>query len=138
MRGIIYQGPSLYDGAPIVVIATYSDRNTKTGGVVQTYILRADVNPLEASKTGDDVSICGSCPHRGTPTTDPARKQAKGRTCYVNLGQGVLITWRSFSAAFTLTRNRQRRGAQSGAAMSFASGPMAIPPPCQRMFGKNC
>jgi hypothetical protein len=96
MRGIIYQGPSLYDGKPIVVIATYSERNTKTGGVVQTYILRADMNPLEASKTGDDASICGTCPHRGTPTTDPARKQAKGRTCYVNLGQGVLITYRSF------------------------------------------
>lgn len=96
MRGIIYQGPSLYDGKPIVVIATYSDRNTKTGGVVQTYILRADMNPLEASKTGDDASICGTCPLRGEPTTDPARKQAKGRKCYVNLGQGVLITYRSF------------------------------------------
>jgi len=96
MRGIIYQGPSLYDGKPIVVIATYSDRNTKTGGVVQTYILRADMNPLEASKTGEDASICGTCPLRGEPTTDPARKQAKGRKCYVNLGQGVLITYRSF------------------------------------------
>jgi hypothetical protein len=96
MRGIIYQGPSLYDGKPVVVIATYSDRNSKTGGVVQTYILRADMNPLEASKTGDDASICGTCPLRGEPTTDPARKQAKGRKCYVNLGQGVLITYRSF------------------------------------------
>jgi hypothetical protein len=96
MRGIIYQGPSLYDGKPIVVIATYSERNTKTGGVVQTYILRADMNPLEASKTGEDASICGTCPLRGEPTTDPARKQAKGRKCYVNLGQGVLITYRSF------------------------------------------
>ena len=94
--GILYQGPSLIDGAPIVVIATYSDRNPKTGLVVQTYILRADINPLEASKTGADVSICGDCRHRGTPTADPARKQAKGRTCYVNLGQGVLITWRSY------------------------------------------
>jgi hypothetical protein len=96
MRGIIYQGPSLYDGKPVVVIATYSERNTKTGGVVQTYILRADMNPLEASKTGEDASICGTCPLRGEPTTDPARKQAKGRKCYVNLGQGVLITYRSF------------------------------------------
>jgi hypothetical protein len=96
MRGIIYQGPSLYDGKPIVVIATYSDRNTKTGGVVQTYILRADMNPLDASKAGEDASICGTCPLRGEPTTDPARKQAKGRKCYVNLGQGVLITYRSF------------------------------------------
>jgi hypothetical protein len=94
--GILYQGPSLIDGAPIVVIATYSDRNPKTGLVVQTYILRADINPLEASKTGADVSICGDCRHRGIPTADPARKQAKDRTCYVNLGQGVLITYRAF------------------------------------------
>ena len=94
--GIIYKGPSLIDGKPIVVIATYSNRNTKTGSVVQTYILREDVNPLEASKTGEDVSICGTCPLRGTPTTDPARKIAKGRRCYVNLGQGVLIVWRAY------------------------------------------
>ena len=46
---IIYNGPSLLDGQPIVVIATYSNRNKKTGHVVQTYILRSDINPLEAS-----------------------------------------------------------------------------------------
>ena len=65
-HAIIYKGPSLLDGAPIVVIATYSNRNTKTGHVVQTYILRADINPLEASKTGADVSICGNCPCCGS------------------------------------------------------------------------
>jgi len=95
-HAIIYNGPSLLDGQPIVVIATYSNRNTKTGRVVQTYILREDINPLEASKTGEDYSICGDCPMRGEPTTDPERKQAKGRRCYVNLGQGVLITWRAY------------------------------------------
>jgi hypothetical protein len=94
--GIIYKGPSRIDGAPIVVLATYSNRNTKTGAVVQTYILREDINPLEASKTGADASICGTCPLRGTPTSDPARKQAVGRRCYVNLGQGVLIVWRAY------------------------------------------
>ena len=93
--GIIYKGPSLIDGKPIVVIATYSNRNTKTGNVVQTYILCEDINPLEASKTGADASICGTCPLRGTPTTDPSRKIAAGRRCYVNLGQGVLIVWRA-------------------------------------------
>ena len=93
---IIYNGPSLLDGKPIVVIATYSDRNTKTGRVVQTYVMRADINPLEASKTGEDYSICGDCVMRGTPTTDPERKIAKGRRCYVNLGQGVLIVYKSF------------------------------------------
>lgn len=95
-NGIFYRGSSLIDGAPIVGIAIYSDRNTKTGKLLQTYILRSDLNPLEASKTGQDVSICGTCPLRGTPTTDPDRKQAVGRRCYVNLGQGPLSVWRSF------------------------------------------
>ena len=95
-HAIIYNGPSLLDGKPIVVIATYSNRNTKTGKVVQTYILRSDINPLEASKTGQDFSICGSCPMRGEVTTDPKRKIAKKRKCYVNLGQGVLIVYKAF------------------------------------------
>ncbi len=92
--GIIYRGPSLIDGAPIVVVAIDSSRNVKTGRMVQTYILRADMNPLEASKSGADVSICGDCRHRGTPTSDPARKVAKDRICYVMLGQGPLAVWR--------------------------------------------
>jgi|TARA_R110002126_G_scaffold2139_1_gene12408 hypothetical protein len=94
--GIIYKGPSLLDGKPIVAIATWSKRNTKTGAVLQTYILRSDINPLEASKTGEDFSICGDCTMRGEVNDDPKRKQAKGRRCYVNLGQGVLIVYKSF------------------------------------------
>tara|TARA_R100001244_G_C5128070_1_gene125126 strand:+ start:51 stop:743 length:693 start_codon:yes stop_codon:yes gene_type:complete len=94
--GIIYNGPSLLDGKPIVAIATWSNRNTKTGAVLQTYILRSDINPLEASKTGEDFSICGDCTMRGEVNDDPKRKQAKGRRCYVNLGQGVLIVYKSF------------------------------------------
>jgi len=94
-NGIIYRGPSLYDGAPIVVVGLWSKRNRKTGGMLQTYIIRDDIHPMEASKTGADASICGDCIHRGVPTDDPDRKQAKGRTCYVNLGQGVLVVWKS-------------------------------------------
>ena len=97
-NGVFYRGPSLIDGAPIVGVAVYSDRNTKTGKLLQTYIIRADMNPLEASKTGADASICGTCPLRGTPTTDPARKQAQGRRCYVNLGQGPLAVFRALQA----------------------------------------
>ena len=95
-KGIIYKGPSLLDGKPIVAIATYSSRNTKTGKVLQTYIIRSDISPLEASKTGEDFSICGDCKLRGTPTTDSDRKQAKKRDCYVNLGQGPTIVYKSF------------------------------------------
>lgn len=88
---VIYEGPSLIDGAPIVAIAIVSSSNAKTGNMVQTYILRADLAPIEAVKTGADASICGGCVHRGDGT-------GKGRTCYVNLGQGprsVYVTYRA-------------------------------------------
>ena len=95
-HAILYNGPSLLDGEPIVMIATYSNRNTKTGRVVQTYIIRADMDPRDASKTGADFSICGDCVMRGEPTNDPARKIAKKRKCYVNIAQGVLIVYKAF------------------------------------------
>jgi hypothetical protein len=93
---VIYRGPSLIDGAPIVVIATYTGANRKTGLVLQTYILRADMSPLKASKTGADYSICGNCKMRGKPTKRRDRKQAIDRPCYVVLGQGPLIVFKAF------------------------------------------
>ena len=45
---ILYEGPSMLDGAPIVVIATgFAERsgNDKTGAMIQTWILRADIPP---------------------------------------------------------------------------------------------
>lgn len=74
---ILYEGASVLDGAPIVVIATLSTTNRKTGDMVQTWILRADSDPVTTSKMGKDVSICGNCPHR----------QNTGGACYVNIGQ---------------------------------------------------
>ncbi len=129
--GVIYKGPSKYDGAPIVVIALYSARNSKTGGVVQTYILREDIDPRDASKNGADASICGTCPHRGEVTTDPARKIAKGRTCYVNLGQGVLIAWRAYQRGVYPDATRARFRAAIGAGRVVRIGtygdPAAVP-----------
>ena len=93
---IIYKGPSLIDSKPIIVVATIKSPNRKTGNMVQTYIIREDLSPCEASKTGEDFSICGNCPHRGEITTDPKRKQAKGRLCYVVLGQGPTIVHKSY------------------------------------------
>ena len=55
-----------------------------------------DIDPRDANKHGDDYSICGNCKHRGTATDDPTRKLAKNRSCYVNIGQGVLIVWKAF------------------------------------------
>ena len=63
---IAYEGPSLIDGAPIAVIINKIDGsdNSKTGAIVQSFIIRSDVGPTDALKTGQDESVCGDCPHR--------------------------------------------------------------------------
>ena len=70
-KAIIYKGPSLIDHSPIVVIATYSDRNTKTGGMVQTYILatmaRAQSRTTARAETSRSVAIVNTAA-RPTPT----------------------------------------------------------------------
>jgi hypothetical protein len=95
---IIYQGPSMLDGEPIFVAAVWSSKNRKTGDMLQTYIMRSDMDPLTASKWGEDASVCGNCRHRGEATMEPDRKQAKNRSCYVVLGQGPLQVYRAFVA----------------------------------------
>lgn len=89
---VLFEGPSALDGAPIVVIATginSKSSNRKTGAMVQTYILRQDVSPVEAVRSGADASICGDCPHRSP-------EGFAGRTCYVNVGQGALVVWKAY------------------------------------------
>lgn len=79
---ILYEGRSAIDGGPIVVIANriaHASGNEKTGAMVQTFIIRRDMRPLEALSTGADKSICGGCIHR----------PANGGTCYVNVGRSV-------------------------------------------------
>jgi hypothetical protein len=85
---VLFEGSSHIDGKPIVVIAILKSSNRKTGNMIQTFILRQDIDPVQASKLGEDVSICGNCPHRGL--------NGKARSCYVNLGQGPLSVWRAY------------------------------------------
>ena len=93
---VIYDGASLLNGERIIGIAlTSKSHNIKTGNMMQTYIITPH-DPRLASKLGLDDANCGDCKHRGTPTDDPNRKQAKGRTCYVKLYQGVLIVWQQW------------------------------------------
>ena len=89
---ILWRGPSLLDGAPIVVIGIKKSGNRKTGRMLQTYILRADMSPVNAIRSGSDASICGSCPHRGIVIDG----RNKGRTCYVNIGQGPTGVYKAF------------------------------------------
>ena len=85
---IFFRGPSPIDGAPIVAIATLKSVNAKTGDMVQTWILREDVSPLDAIATGADKSICGNCTHRG--------RKVKSRTCYVDIGKSPSSVWSAY------------------------------------------
>lgn len=88
---VLYDGPSLIDGQRIVMVAIGFDgaRNAKTGaGLIQTYILRPDLSPIDAVRSGADRSICGTCPHM---------LQGDGRrSCYVNLGHGPRVVWDAY------------------------------------------
>lgn len=82
---ILWRGASLLDGKPIMVVATGFDvasKNAKTGDMIQTWILREDIAPGDALRSGDDKSICGDCKHRG-------------RTCYVMVHWGVSQVWKA-------------------------------------------
>lgn len=83
---ILFEGASQLDGAPIVAIATMSTNNEKTGNMVQTWILRQDIAPHYALKTGADVSICGDCIHR------PANQGS----CYVTVFQAPLGVYKAY------------------------------------------
>ncbi len=90
---VFYHGPSMLDGSDIIAIATES-RNKKTGSMIQTWIMRADVDPVDASRDGSDASICGSCVHMGKHDATGARIEGT-RSCYVQLyvPKGIWSTW---------------------------------------------
>lgn len=75
---VLWRGASLLTGDPVVAVVTglrRQSRNSKTGDMLQTWILRTDMRPKEAVRTGADDAICGDCPHRSGSNV--------GRSCYV-------------------------------------------------------
>lgn len=87
---ILYEGPSMLDGAPIVAIAnriTAASNNEKTGALVQTFIIRSDVGPMAALKSGADAAVCGDCTHR----------PANAGSCYVNVGRSVASVYGAYT-----------------------------------------
>ncbi len=90
---IVYRGASALDGEPIVAIATnfQASENDKTGNMVQTFIMREDIAPHHALKTGDDASVCGDCEHRPI-----LAKQTGKAPCYVKVFHAPLSVWRAY------------------------------------------
>jgi len=108
---IIYEGPSMLDGAPIVVVATgigtKSSDNEKTGKMIQTWIMRADIDPLSAIRSDDDSSVCGDCVHRG-------QSAGKGRSCYVLVFQAPLGVWRAYKRGRYVRADSAQKRAELG------------------------
>jgi len=127
---VIYEGPSLIDGAPIVAIAQVKSDNRKTGSMVQTWILHRDIDPITASRTGADKAICGDCPHKGTPT-NKATGWAKKRTCYVNLLFAPNGVYKAYKAGKYPTASGHDAiraiGLLRGVRLGSYGDPMAVP-----------
>jgi hypothetical protein len=128
---VIYRGPSLIDGRPIVAVAITKSKNTKTANMVQTYIIRSDMDPRDASRTGEDFSICGTCPHRGVASPNKAAGLADRRTCYVVIGQGPVIVYKSLQRGIYPTASTHKAIAALGHGRMVRLGtygdPAAVP-----------
>lgn len=91
MNYIIYDGPSLLNGNPVVAILTgvhLPSQNAKTGPVAQLHFLHKTVNPITAVKSKDDEAICGDCP----------LKPSNNNLCYVNLVKSINNIWTDYIA----------------------------------------
>lgn len=112
----------MLDGSPIVAIATAGSDNVKTGPMVQTWIIRADLDPVAASKVGADASVCGDCPHR----------HAIGGACYVTLFQAPLSVYRAYKRGLysgDAARAKVTRALAKGASVRLGAygDPAAVP-----------
>ena len=101
--GLYHEFASAIDGAPCVQVFTGlrgQSHNPKTGPMIQSWIMRADIAPHDALRTGDDTSVCGGCPLRpdnvrkaiavAPPKTD------KPPICYVGVARAPLQVWKTY------------------------------------------
>lgn len=128
---VLYEGPSALDGEPIAVIATGIERrssNAKTGAMVQVFIIRADVHPIEALKTGEDASICGGCRHRPDPAALAEGKIV--RSCYVDVTKSVNSVFKAYrkgSYAKAMPHELAAIGAGRKVRLGAYGDPAAVP-----------
>jgi len=148
---IFYEGPSRIDGQPIVGIATYGTANEKTGNLVQTWIIRSDIHPIEAINTGADESICGSCPLRGriADASERTKKSSKfdttstvnkGRGCYVAVQNAPLQIFTGYQRGLYPHLSFEAQAILAGRGMRYGSygDPVAIPMKYWDRLGRYC
>lgn len=135
---VFYEGLSEIDGQPIIGIATFGTSNEKTGNLVQTWMMRSDIHPIDAINTGADSSICGSCPLRGlirpaSERTKPSKFAGdtanKGRSCYVLVQNAPLAIWNAYHSGKYPVLSSEHRRLMMGRGLRYGSygDPVAIP-----------
>lgn len=125
---IFYEGPSRLDGAPIVGIVTFKTENEKTGNLAQTWIMRADADPLTAIYNGLDKSMCGQCPLTGSVEIDQNGQSVnRKRGCYVKVHQAPLSVFRGYQRGIYPRINSLVSAFNKGFRYGSYGDPTAIP-----------
>jgi len=113
---IVYEGPSLLNGAPIVGILTNippgppSD-NEATGPSSQLWILDPAEHPVEKQRGGHDA-VCGDCPAKKWCYAGPRAVTSVWR----RYQRGGYKAWNPEVNPFVVGRRRRRRGMPRGIA----------------------
>jgi hypothetical protein len=102
---VFWRGYSPVDAAPLIAVATMDTDNPKTGDMVQTWILREDMSPLDAVAGGHDISNCGGCMHRGVPFV-------RKRSCYVTIANAPMAVWKSYKRGIYFDLSNELRTVQ--------------------------
>lgn len=150
MTGVVfYEGPSKIDGKPIVGIATFRSGNAKVGHLIQTWIIRSDIHPMDAINSGADSSVCGNCPLRGR-IADASERTVKGkfggdtankgRSCYVNVSQAPAAVYKTYKAGKYPILSREHRRLFMGRGLRFGSygDPVAVPLAAWKLLESLC
>jgi len=97
---LIYDGPSVTDGEPILALISGLDErstNAKTLDMAQVYIMYKDESPTMAVVTGNDVSVCGPCFLRPLIAKQLKETGESYIPCYVDKERGPGTTWKSWN-----------------------------------------
>jgi hypothetical protein len=127
-RYLLYDGPSLFNNAPILVLLSTNKGTSKTR-MDTAYILPRDINPIDAARLSidpigrADESVCGGCGRRPGVELDPDKR------CFVTTLRGPHPTWvahqRNGSGAFDRLPIHPHEGARIGG----WGDPSAVPTP---------
>ena len=117
---VLFEGASLFDKKPIVGIVTYNTTNEKTGNMAQLWIIRSDIKPNHAVKTGDDQSVCGGCVHRHNT----------GGACYVLPYHAPLAVYNKYKRGGYTSKDKglkQLQGLNKGLRLGAYGDPAMLP-----------